>query len=125
MLDLYISKLPPGAVEKDMFYCWPLEQKDYWYYINNSAQPRGKHQLNEMVNNTCKEAEINGHYSNHSLRASGVSVLFQSEVPEKIIQDVTGHRSVKALRKSWRKLLATCLLVHLHKILLMKLKGLN
>ena len=39
------------------------------------------------------------HYSNHSLRASGASVLFQSEVLEKIIQDFTGHRSVKALRK--------------------------
>ena len=58
LLDLYISKLPPGAVEKDIFYCWLLEnyeEKDYWY----SAQPWGKHQLNEMVKHICKKAEIN------------------------------------------------------------------
>ena len=36
--------------------------------------------------------------SNHSLRATGASILFQANVPEKIIQERTGHRPVKALR---------------------------
>ena len=38
-------------------------------------------------------------YTNHSLRASGATKLFQKEVPEKVIQEITGHRSLKALRK--------------------------
>jgi len=36
-------------------------------------------------------------YSNHSPRASGATELSQAEVPEKVIHEITGHRSVKAL----------------------------
>lgn len=36
--------------------------------------------------------------TNHSLRATGASALFEANVPEKIIQERTGHRSLKALR---------------------------
>ena len=36
--------------------------------------------------------------TNHSLRATGASTLFEANVPEKVIQEHTGHRSVKALR---------------------------
>ena len=36
--------------------------------------------------------------TNHSLRATGASQLFQAGVAEKIVQERTGHRSVKALR---------------------------
>ena len=35
---------------------------------------------------------------NHSLRATGASELFQAGVPEKMVQERTGHRSMKALR---------------------------
>ena len=33
-----------------------------------------------------------------SLRATGASALFEANIPEKIIQERTGHRSLKALR---------------------------
>ena len=36
--------------------------------------------------------------TNHSLRASGTSELFMKGVPEKIIQERTGHKSLDALR---------------------------
>ena len=36
--------------------------------------------------------------TNHSLRATGTTTLFQSNVPENIIQKTTGHRSTSALR---------------------------
>ena len=44
----------------------------------------------------CKEAGIKEKKSNHSLRATGATALFNAGVPEKLIRDVTGHRS-KAL----------------------------
>ena len=31
--------------------------------------------------------------TNHSLRATGVSAMFNAGVPEKLIRDVTGHTS--------------------------------
>ena len=46
----------------------------------------------------CTEAGI-PRKTNHSLRATGATTLFQSKVPEKIIQKTTGHRSLEALRK--------------------------
>ena len=52
-----------------------------------------------MVKKMCLEAKIEGDFTNHSLRASGTTELFQHEVPETVIQDFTGHRSVKALQK--------------------------
>ena len=37
--------------------------------------------------------------SNHSLRATGATTMFQANVPEKIIQSTTGHRSIDGLRR--------------------------
>ena len=50
-----------------------------------------------MVKEMCGEAGI-GKKTNHSLRASGASAMFRANVPEKIIQRTTGHRSIEALR---------------------------
>lgn len=45
----------------------------------------------------CREAGITEKKTNHSLRATGATTLFNAGVPEKLIRDVTGHRS-NALR---------------------------
>ena len=36
---------------------------------------------------------------NHSLRATGISRMYSKEVPEKIIQERSGHKSLIALRR--------------------------
>lgn len=46
----------------------------------------------------CKDCGIE-EKTNHSLRATGASAMFQANVPEKITQNTTGHRSLDALRK--------------------------
>ena len=46
----------------------------------------------------CREAGTHSR-TNHALRATGAAVLFQKSVPEKIIQETTGHRSLDALRR--------------------------
>jgi site-specific recombinase XerD len=50
-----------------------------------------------MVKDMCSEANIEGK-TNHSLRATGATTLFQKNVPERVIQKVTGHRSLHTLR---------------------------
>ena len=35
--------------------------------------------------------------SKHILRATGATAMFQSNVPEKVIQKTTGHQSLEAL----------------------------
>jgi len=58
--------------------------------------PVGKNTLGAMTKKMCINAGLQK-YTNHSLRAYGTSTLFQANVPEKLIQQRTGHRSVEAL----------------------------
>ena len=60
--------------------------------------PIGRNQLGKMVPNMYVSAGIAGHKTNHSLRASAVTDLFQANVLEKLIQERTGHKTVQALR---------------------------
>ena len=99
ILDVYIKKLPPEAKARDIFYARPLPSTPTapdkpWF----AASPIGKNVLANMLKDMCTEAGIKGHKTNHSLRATGASELFAAGVPEKIIQQRTGHRSVEALR---------------------------
>lgn len=99
ILEKYISKLPPTAREKDLFYMRPLGDNvaskpgKPWY----ASQPCGENKLATMVKSMFSEIGVSGK-TNHSLRATGVSQMFQAGVPEKIMQERTGHRSTEALR---------------------------
>ena len=99
VLDTYISKLPPVAFQKDWFYMKPLrhdvvsEPSKPWY----AAQPCGENKLAGMVKSMFAMIGVSGK-TNHSLRATGASMMFQAGVPEKIVQERTGHRSLEALR---------------------------
>ena len=46
-----------------------------------------------MVKIMMSEAGVEGYYTNHSLRVTAVSRLFQNDVNDKVIKGVTGHRS--------------------------------
>ncbi len=46
----------------------------------------------------CQATGIVGHRTKHSLRATAASEMFAQQVPEKPIQERTGHRSLEALR---------------------------
>ena len=91
LLDLYLSKLPTFAFEKDFLYLRPKCSKPFhcvaaWY----DKIPVEKNTLSTMVKDMCSEAAIMGK-TNHSLRATGATTLFQNNVPEKVIQKLTGH----------------------------------
>ena len=81
LLDKYFEKLPPKAFKLNVFY---LRQKtNYkedgpWY----DCDAVGKERLRKYMENMCKEAGIEKK-SNHSLRATGATALFNGGVPEK------------------------------------------
>ena len=82
-----------------MFYLTPLPKKSFdptkpWYTLI----PVGKIHLNGMLKEMCAETGLAKDFSNHSLRAYGVSTLFQAKVPEKLIQMRTGHKSFEVIR---------------------------
>ena len=52
-----------------------------------------------MMKEMCSQAGLSTEFTNYSLRAYGATSLFQAKVPEKLIQQRTGHKSPKALRQ--------------------------
>lgn len=45
----------------------------------------------------CQEANVEGNFTNHSLRATGTTALFDAGVRESLVQKWTGHRSLNGL----------------------------
>ena len=89
LLEKYLSKLPPAAFKKDIFYLrpkplTPVDKAAPWY----EETTVGKETLRTVF----------AKKSNHSLRATGATEMFAANVPEKLIQSRTGHRSLEALR---------------------------
>ena len=65
--------------------------------------------------NMCKKAGNSGGYTNHSLSGYDATTLFQAHVPERLIQQRTGHRSPEALRQYERT--STALLLDVSNIM--------
>ena len=92
LLDLYLSKLPSEAFEQDIFYLRPLgnipsDPAKPWY----SSVPVGKNTLERKLAIICDCAGIQETITNHSLRATSATHMYRSGVPEKVIQERTGH----------------------------------
>ena len=96
LIKTYFSKLPKDAAD-DVFYFRACSKKP-----KNPCNPWflrmlvGRKTLNAMVSKIFDSVGIFGK-TNHSLCVTGASRLFTAQVPEKIIQQRTGHRSLEAL----------------------------
>ena len=91
LLDKYFDKFLSDSRGVDAFHLRPKASytSDVWY----DCVPVGAHKLNKYLECMCQEAGIQGKKTNHSLRATGASAMFNAGVPEKLIRSVTGHRS--------------------------------
>ena len=86
----YIGLLPNGK-SCGKLYLRPKQKKTpaTWF----CDQPFGKNKVANVVKEICKIAGIEGRFTNHSLRATSASRMYNSYVPEQVIKEVTGHRS--------------------------------
>ena len=68
-----------------------------------------------MVKQMFRRANIQGNFTNHSLRATCATQLFDASIPEALVQKQTGHKSVdhygcmKELRNTKNELSVTLL----------------
>lgn len=60
--------------------------------------PVGHNTLSKTVKRLCASAGISGFKTNHSLRVTNATRLFQSGVDEQLIMTRTGHRSIEGVR---------------------------
>ena len=91
LLDTYFDKFSQQSIEMDLFYLRPKKspKTNIWY----DNIPIGRDKLKSFLEDMCREAGITEKKTNHSLRATGATTLFNAGVPEKLIREVTGHRS--------------------------------
>ena len=91
IISKYLSLLPPDRKCKS-FYLQPRKK----FSVNSWFQdkPVGINKLQGMICELCKNGGIPGYYTNHSLRATAATHLYQNNVDEQIIQEFTGHCSI-------------------------------
>lgn len=96
----YLAHRPSDPKCSSAFYLRPLAKlkSDTWY----SCQPLGVNQISGTVARLCKTAHLTGFRTNHSLRATAASRLFNKNFDEQLICETTGHRStaVRAYKRT-------------------------
>ena len=95
LYEVYRSHCPSKNASNAL-YLRALENPNgnVWY----GNQPAGRETLGNVVSNLMKEAKMDGFYTNHSLRATLATRLYEAGVDEQLIQESTGHRSVEGVR---------------------------
>ena len=91
----YISHVP-SETSDNSFYLRPLPKPKgiIWYY----KKAAGRETLGNVVKKVMGKAGFDGHFTNQSLRQSCATNLYDNGVPEQVIQETTGHRSVEGVR---------------------------
>ena len=81
------------------------------WYLN---QPAGVNKLRDIVGHMCHDAGLPGHYTNHSLNSTAATKMYQMDLDEQLIMEVTGHgstavRSYKRTSQKQRKAASKCI----------------
>ncbi|XP_048240336.1 uncharacterized protein KIAA1958-like [Haliotis rufescens] len=91
LYEKYMS-LRPVHGKCDAFYLRPLRYTAGKVWFADAAV--GIHPLRSTVSRLCKAAGFSGFYTNHSLRATTATRLYDSGVDEQLIAEKTGHKSI-------------------------------
>ena len=91
LFEKYLSLCPKGYTKKPNFYLQSLKchTPKQWY----GREVVGSNKVKEVVKQLLSDAKIDGYFTNHSLRRSGGTRLFQAGVERKLVKEVTGHCS--------------------------------
>ena len=98
LLWLYLSKLPERAIKEDIFY-WRARPSipangEPWFFKNAI----GHNVLAQLMKGMLTSVGIDSTAkSNHSLRATAISQMFQSNVAQKVIMERSGHLTKEGL----------------------------
>ena len=66
------------------------------------STPVGQNKRGNVVSKMCKGADLQGQFSNHSLRATTATRGMEREISDKLIMERTGHRDIRSLQRYQR-----------------------
>ena len=99
--ELYLSKLNPNI---ECLWQRPKEtisnDDPVWYCM----APLGKNTLKTFIKTISKNANLSQEYTNHSIRATAVTLLDHSNFEARHIMRVSGHKSESSIRSYSRRL---------------------
>ena len=96
LLDSYLSKLPPNSSH---LYMRPLP-----VFPNDLSKPSytkqrvGINSIKQFLPSICDACGFGRKYTNHSLRGTAITRMFEGKIPEKVIADKSDHKSIQGLR---------------------------
>ena len=95
LYKLYNDHCPANRPD-NAFYLKPLEKPrpDCWY----ARTPVGHNMLSNTVRRLFETAGIAGHFTNHSLRPTAATRMFNTGMDEQLIMHRTGHSSTSGVR---------------------------
>ena len=93
-MKLYISKLNPKS---DAFFQYPKKQWNYDDEVWYDARPIGVNKLDNMMKSISEAAKLSKMYTNHSVRATAITVWSNTGIQNRHIMAISGHRSEQSL----------------------------
>ena len=86
----YLSLLPKGGIKPNLYLHSMKHPKPHVWY---TTSPLGINRVRSVVKDMLKDAGLDGFFTNHSLRRTAATRLFQAGQNVKFIKEVTGHVS--------------------------------
>ena len=94
-LKMYLQKLNPRCEALFQYPKQAVTQEDQVWYDN---KPLGVNKLAGMMKEISKLASLSKIYTNHSVRATAITLWSDRQVPSRHIMAISGHRSEASLR---------------------------
>ena len=90
LVEKYLNLLPIGGKKPNLYLQSLRKPKPYCWY---SSLPVGINKLRGVVSTMLRDAGLDGYFTNHLLRRTCATRLFQAGQNVKIVKEITGHIS--------------------------------
>ena len=90
LFDKYVNLLPEGGSKPNLYLQSLKKPLPYCWY---STTPIGINSLRKVVGEMLRNAGLDGFFTNHSLRRTCATRLFQAGQSDQLVKEITGHIS--------------------------------